>query len=69
VDIIDSSHLERNLYLAVQLMETGVPLVLAFNMSDEARARGYEFDVEKFSRFFNASVCEDGGSQGPEGMR
>ncbi|OPY05783.1 MAG: Ferrous iron transport protein B [Syntrophorhabdus sp. PtaB.Bin184] len=67
VDIIDSSNLERNLYLAVQLMETGVPLVLAFNMSDEARARGYEFDVEKFSRFFNASVVRTVGHKG-EGM-
>lgn len=67
VDIIDSSNLERNLYLAVQLMETGVPLILAFNMSDEARARGYEFDLEKFSRFFNAPVVRTVGHKG-EGM-
>lgn len=67
VDIIDSSNLERNLYLAVQLMETGVPLVLAFNMSDEARARGYEFDLEKFSRFFNTAVVRTVGHKG-EGM-
>ncbi|OPY79170.1 MAG: Ferrous iron transport protein B [Syntrophorhabdus sp. PtaU1.Bin058] len=67
VDIIDSSNLERNLYLAVQLMETGAPLVLAFNMSDEARARGYEFDIEKFSQFFNAPVVKTVGHKG-EGM-
>jgi len=67
VDVIDSSNLERNLYLAVQLMETGAPLVLAFNMSDEARARGYEFDIEKFSRFFNAPVVRTVGHRG-EGM-
>ncbi|HOE18380.1 MAG TPA: ferrous iron transport protein B [Syntrophorhabdaceae bacterium] len=64
VDIIDSSNLERNLYLAVQLMETGVPLVLAFNMSDEARARGYEFDIERFSQFFNAPVVKTVGHKG-----
>ena len=64
VDIIDSSNLERNLYLAVQLMETGVPLVLAFNMSDEARARGHEFDLEKFSLFFNAPVVRTVGHRG-----
>lgn len=64
VDIIDSSNLERNLYLAVQLMETGVPLVLAFNMSDEARARGYEFDLEKFSLFFDAPVVRTVGHRG-----
>lgn len=64
VDIIDSSNLERNLYLAVQLMETRAPLVLAFNMSDEARVRGYEFDLEKFSQFFNAPVVRTVGHKG-----
>jgi ferrous iron transport protein B len=64
VNIIDSSNLERNLYLTVQLMETGVPLLLAFNMSDEARARGYEFDLEKFSRFFGAPVVPTVGHKG-----
>lgn len=64
VDIIDTSNLERNLYLAVQLMETGIPLVFAFNMSDEARARGYEFDIERFSQFFNAPVVKTVGHKG-----
>ena len=67
VDIIDSSNLERNLYLAVQLMETGAHLVLAFNMSDEARARGYEFDIKRFSQLFNAPVIKTVGHKG-EGM-
>ncbi len=64
VDIIDSSNLERNLYLAVQLMETGIPLVLAFNMSDEAHAHGYEFDIDRFSQFFNAPVVRTVGHKG-----
>jgi ferrous iron transport protein B len=64
VDIIDSSNLERNLYLTVQLMETGAPLILAFNMSDEAKARGYEFDIARFSRFFAAPVVETVGHKG-----
>ena len=64
VDIIDASNLERNLYLAVQLMELGVPLVLAFNMSDVARARGHEFDIEKLSRFFGAPIVETVGNRG-----
>lgn len=67
VDIIDSSNLERNLYLAVQLLELGVPLVLAFNMSDEAKARGYEFDIEKLSRFFGAPIVHTVGHKG-QGM-
>ena len=58
VDIIDASNLERNLYLAVQIMELGVPLVLAFNMSDTAKARGHEFDIEKLSRFFGAPIVQ-----------
>ncbi|MBW2018056.1 MAG: ferrous iron transport protein B [Deltaproteobacteria bacterium] len=64
VDIIDSSNLERNLYLAVQLMELGVPLVLAFNMSDMAKAREHEFDIEKLSRFFGARIVETVGNKG-----
>jgi len=64
VDIIDSSNLERNLYLAVQFMELGVPLVLAFNMSDQARAMGYEFDIEKLSRFFGARIVKTVGNKG-----
>jgi ferrous iron transport protein B len=67
VDIVDSSNLERNLYLAVQLMELGVPLVLAFNMSDMAKARGFSFDIEKLARFFGAKIVRTTGSKG-QGM-
>ncbi|HNX05828.1 MAG TPA: FeoB small GTPase domain-containing protein, partial [Opitutales bacterium] len=67
VDIVDSSNLERNLYLAVQLMELGVPLVLAFNMSDMAKARGFSFDIGKLARFFDAKIVETVGSKG-QGM-
>jgi len=68
VVILDTSNLERNLYLAVQLMELGVPLVLAFTMSDMARARGYEFDIEKLERFFGAPIVQTVGHTG-EGMQ
>jgi ferrous iron transport protein B len=64
VDIIDTSNLERNLYLAVQLMELGVPLVLAFNMSDMAKARGYEFDIDKLSGFFGTAIVQTVGHKG-----
>ncbi|RLB88667.1 MAG: ferrous iron transport protein B, partial [Deltaproteobacteria bacterium] len=64
VDIIDASNLERNLYLAVQLLELGTPLVLAFNMSDLAKARGYEFDIDKLSRFFGARIVQTVGNKG-----
>lgn len=40
VDVVDSTNLERNLYLTLQLMETGTPLVLALNMMDIAEKSG-----------------------------
>jgi ferrous iron transport protein B len=40
IDIVDASNLERNLYLAVQFLEMGTPLVLALNMIDAARNAG-----------------------------
>ncbi len=55
VDVIDTSNLERNLYLGVQLMELGVPLVLAFNMSDMAKAAGTNSTLRS-SRDFSVPV-------------
>jgi len=45
VNVIDASNLERNLYLTVQLLEMGVPVVLALNMIDVARRRGIQIDT------------------------
>jgi ferrous iron transport protein B len=67
VDIVDASNLERNLYLAVQLVELGIPLVLAFNVMDEAREHGLEFDLEKLSRYLGAPIVPTVGHKG-EGM-
>ena len=64
VDVIDASNLERNLYLAVQLMELGVPVVLAFNMSDVAKTRGLQFDLAEMSVLLGAPIVETVGSKG-----
>ena len=56
IDIVDSSNLERNLYLAVQFMELGVPLVLAFNMSDLAKKQGFAIDYKKISELLGIPV-------------
>lgn len=56
VDVVDSSNLERNLYLAVQLIELGVPVVLAFNMTDLARDRGDRIDVAKLSALLGVPI-------------
>jgi len=58
VHIVDASNLERNLYLAVQIMELGAPLVLAFNMSDVTQARGEQFDLPQLARLFGAPIVE-----------
>jgi len=63
VDIIDASNLERNLYLATQLMEMNVPLVLAFNMSDVAKQRGLQFDIDKLSELLAAPIAETIGNK------
>ena len=64
VNIIDASNLERNLYLTVQLMELGVPLVLVFNMADVARLRGMEFDLEQLSTLLGAPIVCTVGHKG-----
>ena len=64
VDVVDASNLERNLYLAVQLMELGVPVVLAFNMSDVAKARGLEFDLAEMSRLLRMPIVPTEGHRG-----
>ena len=64
VDIIDASNIERNLYLATQLIEMNVPLVLAFNMSDIAEQRGLKFDIEQLSKLMEAAIVSTVGNKG-----
>jgi len=56
VDIVDASNLDRNLYLALQFRELGVPLILALNMVDVAEARGLSIDVPVLSELFQVPV-------------
>ena len=56
VDIVDASNLERNLYLAVQLLEMGVPLIIALNMMDVAESRGYKIDVNALTEEIGVPV-------------
>ncbi len=64
VCIADSSNLERNLYLLVQLMEMGANLVLALNMSDDAHKRGQRLDVQRMSELLGFPVIETIGRVG-----
>jgi ferrous iron transport protein B len=67
VDVIDASNLERNLYLAVQILEMETKLVIALNMMDVAGSRGYRIDVPGLSQLLGAPVvpliaCRDQGT-------
>ncbi len=56
VNVVDAANLERNLYLTVQLLEMGVPVVLALNMMDVARKRGIQIDTQLLSRELGCPV-------------
>jgi ferrous iron transport protein B len=64
VDVVDSSNIERNLYLATQLIEINAPLVLAFNMSDIAQRKGLQFNIEQLSRLLEAKIVPTVGNKG-----
>ena len=56
INIVDASNLERNLYLAVQFMEMGVPICIALNMIDVAEKRGVRIDAVKLSELLGVPV-------------
>jgi ferrous iron transport protein B len=56
INIVDSSNLERNLYLAVQFLEMGIPVCIALNMIDVAKKRGIEINAEKLSTLLGVPV-------------
>ena len=63
VNVVDSSNLERNLYLTLQLMEFGIPVVLNLNMQDLALAKGWKIDTKKLSQTMGLPVVETVGHQ------
>jgi len=56
INVVDATNLERNLYLTVQLLELGIPVVMALNMSDEAAAKGYRIDVAGIEKMMGIKV-------------
>ncbi len=56
IDIVDTSNLERNLYLAVQFMELKVPLIIALNMADIAEKQGLKIDRKSFSKILGVPL-------------
>src|SRR5262249_10049299 len=58
IQVCDAKNLRRGLLLSAQLAESGVPFILALNMSDEAKARGIRIDCEKLSAALGVPVVE-----------
>ncbi len=56
INIVDSSNLERNLYLAVQFLEMGIPVCIALNMIDVAKKRGIKINAEKLSTLLGVPI-------------
>ena len=58
IDLVDATNIERNLYLTTQLIETGVPVVIALNMSDLLEKRGIQVDVERLSMVLGCKIIK-----------
>lgn len=56
INVIDSSNLERNLYLTTQLIDMHIRMVCSLNMFDEAEQRGDHIDTQKLSKFFGVPM-------------
>lgn len=63
VDIVDASNIERNLYLTTQLVELGVPLVIALNMSDMAKNRGIIIDSKYLAQLLGTPIVPTVGNK------
>ena len=67
VDLVDAPNIERNLYLTTQLIETGVPVVIALNMADLLEKRGIKIDVARLSMLLDCPIVETSALKG-EGL-
>lgn len=64
VNVLDAGQLERNLYLTLQLMEFGLPMVLALNLMDEAKSKGLNLNPSALEKELGVPVVEMVASQG-----
>ena len=64
ISVIDATNLERNLYLTVQILELGVPVIVALNMADMAKARGIRIDEIRLAQALQAPIVRTVASTG-----
>ena len=67
IDLVDATNIERNLYLTTQLIETGVPVVIALNLADLLAKRGIKIDVKRLSMLLDCPIIETSALKG-EGL-
>ena len=58
VNLVDATNIERNLYLTTQMIETGIPVVIALNMADLLAKRGIKIDIERLSMLLDCPIVE-----------
>ena len=58
INIVDGTNIERNLYLSTQIMELGIPVVMAVNMSDLVEKSGDKIHIDKLSAKLGCEACE-----------
>ena len=58
IDLVDATNIERNLYLTTQLIETGVQVVIALNMTDRLEKRGIKIDTNRLSMLLDCPIVE-----------
>ena len=64
INIVDGTNIERNLYLTTQLIELGIPVVIAVNMIDIVRKNGDKIDLEKLAQELGCTVLETSALKG-----
>ena len=64
INIIDASNIERNLYLTTQVIEMGIPTIIALNMMDIVKKNGESIDVDKLSNFIGCKIIETSALKG-----
>ena len=64
INIIDASNIERNLYLTTQILELGIPTVIALNMIDFVEKRGDVIDIDKLSKILGCPVVKTSALKG-----
>ena len=64
INLVDATNIERNLYLTTQILEIGIPVVIALNMADLLAKSGDQIDVKKLSEIFGCEVVETSALKG-----